>query len=131
MRYIAWAVLISATLGVCACSSPEQPPAKPAPSAATGPVPPAAATPLPVRTAPDKPAVKSSTVPDFIVLEASQGQVTLPHRAHAKELHCATCHSEIEPGKVAWDKDTAHAYCRDCHLAKGAGPTSCVECHKK
>jgi hypothetical protein len=131
MRCIAWAVLISVILVVCACGSPEQSPAKPAPSIATDPVPPAAATPPPAQTAPDKPAAKSSTVPDVIVLDASPGQVTLPHLAHAKELHCATCHSEIEPGKIAWDKNTAHAYCRGCHIAKGAGPTTCVVCHKK
>ena len=69
--------------------------------------------------------------PDIITLDARQGKVTLPHLAHAKRLNCATCHSEIEPGQTAWDKDTVHAYCRDCHKTKGGGPTTCTGCHKK
>jgi hypothetical protein len=115
MRQIAWAVLISAILVVGACDSPEQPPAKP-PSVAAAPV---------------SPAAKPSTLPEVIVLDASQGQVTLPHLAHATRLICATCHSEIEPGKIAWDKTTVHSYCHDCHIGEGAGPTTCLGCHRK
>jgi hypothetical protein len=106
-------MLASAFLVVCACGSPEQPPANPT-SLATG-----------------KPVAKSAAVPDTIVLDTSQGAVTLPHLAHAKRLHCAMCHSEIEPGQIAWDKDTAHAYCRDCHKTKGRGPITCAGCHKQ
>lgn len=131
MRCIARAMLIFAIVLVYACDSPEESPAKPMPSTAVAPDLPVAGTSPPVQKAPDKNAVQSSTVPDIIVLDASLGPVTLPHLAHAKEFHCATCHSEIEPGKIAWDKETAHAYCRNCHLSKGAGPTTCVECHKK
>ena len=106
-------MLASVILVMCACGPPEQPPAKPAPPA------------------PGKPLAQSTAVPDTVVLDASQGTVTLPHLAHAKRLHCAMCHSEIEPGKIAWDKDTAHAYCRACHRTSGGGPTTCAGCHKK
>ena len=83
--------------------------------------------------APAKPAAaaKPPTVADTLVLEASQGKVTLPHLAHAKMFPCATCHGEATPGKIGLTKDTAHALCRDCHKAKGAGPTACGDCHKK
>jgi predicted CXXCH cytochrome family protein len=67
----------------------------------------------------------------MITLEASQGAVTLPHLAHAKEFPCATCHGDGTPGKFDLTKDSAHALCRDCHKAKGAGPTACGGCHKK
>ena len=113
MRCLVWVVLTFASLVVCACGSPEQTSSNPAPSAAA------------------KPVAKSAAVPDTITLNASQGVVTLPHLAHAKRLNCATCHSEIEPGQTAWDKDTAHAYCRDCHMTQGGGPTTCAGCHKK
>jgi predicted CXXCH cytochrome family protein len=57
--------------------------------------------------------------------------VTLPHLTHAKLFPCATCHGDGTPGKIGLTKDTAHALCRDCHKAKGAGPTACGGCHKK
>ena len=113
MRCIVWVMLASASLVLCACESPEQPPAKPAPLVT------------------DKPVAKNATVPDTITLDTSQGVVTLSHLAHAKRFQCNTCHSEVEPGQIAWDKDTAHAYCRDCHMRNGKGPTTCTECHKK
>lgn len=81
--------------------------------------------------APAKPAVKIPNVPDTLILPASQGQITLPHLAHAKLFPCATCHGDGTPGKIGLTKDTAHALCRDCHKAKGAGPTACGACHKK
>jgi len=113
MRCLVWVVLASAILVVCACESPEQSPAQPAPLASS------------------KPVANSGAIPEIITLDARQGQVTLPHLAQAKRLNCATCHSEIEPGQTAWDKDTVHAYCRDCHKTKGGGPTTCTGCHKK
>lgn len=113
MRCIIRVILTSAITVACACGSPEQSFSKPDPPA-TG-----------------KSVAKSVTIPDIVTLNASQGEVTLPHRAHAKRLHCAMCHSEIEPGKIAWDKVTAHAYCRDCHTTSGGGPTTCTGCHKK
>jgi hypothetical protein len=100
-------------LMMCACGSPEQPSSKGAPPA------------------PGEAVAKSAALPDNIVLFTKQGTVTLPHLAHAKRLNCATCHSEIQPGKTSWDKDTVHSYCRDCHITNGGGPTTCVACHKK
>jgi len=85
----------------------------------------------PASSVPGKTAAKNATLPDPIVIDTSEGRITLPHLAHAKQFHCNTCHSEIEPGKIAWDKDTAHAYCRDCHTRNGKGPITCAECHKK
>ena len=120
-------------------------PAAPAVSAAVKPeAAPVAAKPAPAPVAP-KPAVvtppvapakpaaaaKPPAVADILVLPASQGKVTLPHLAHAKQFPCATCHGEATPGKIDLTKETAHALCRDCHKAKGAGPTACGECHKK
>lgn len=110
MRSLTWLAVVVLTVAVCACGASEQPPASPAP---------------------DKPVVKSATVPDTIVIATSQGEITLPHLAHAKRFHCNTCHSEVTPGKIAWDKDTAHAYCRDCHKRNGKGPMTCAECHRK
>jgi len=94
---------------------------------------PAPAEPKPAAAAAAKPAaaIKLPTVADSLVLAASQGNVTLPHLAHAKLFPCATCHGEATPGKIGLTKETAHALCRDCHKAKGAGPTACGECHKK
>ena len=85
----------------------------------------------PASSLPGKAVAMSATLPDTIVIDTSEGRITLPHLAHAKQFHCNTCHSEIEPGKIAWDKDTAHAYCRDCHTRNGKGPITCAECHKK
>jgi predicted CXXCH cytochrome family protein len=70
-------------------------------------------------------------VADTLILEASQGNVTLHHLAHAQKFPCATCHGEAAPGKIDLTKETAHTLCRDCHKAKGAGPTACGGCHKK
>lgn len=98
---------------------------------ATAPAKPAAPAAPVAPTTSAKPAVKLPAVPDTLTLTASQGQVTLPHLAHAKLFPCATCHGDGTPGKIELTKDTAHALCRDCHKAKGAGPTACGECHKK
>ena len=81
--------------------------------------------------APGKAGVKNATLPETIVIDTSEGRITLPHLAHARQFNCNTCHSEIEPGKIAWDKDTAHAYCRDCHTRNGKGPITCAQCHRK
>jgi hypothetical protein len=110
MRNIFWLSVFVMTVSVCACGSPEQSSPKPAAN---------------------KSAEKSTPVPDIVILDTSEGRITLPHLAHAKRFHCNTCHSEIIPGKIAWDKNTAHAYCRDCHQRNGKGPMACAECHKK
>lgn len=109
MHLFRLAIAFMTMLG-CACNSSEQPPSKPTSN---------------------KPAEKSTPIPETIILETSEGRITLPHLAHAKRFHCNTCHSEIVPGKIAWDKNTAHAYCRDCHQRNGKGPMTCTECHKK
>lgn len=113
MRNIFRLTAVIATVSVWACGSPEQSSTKPAPPAQSS------------------PSESNSTVPETIVLDTSEGRITLPHLAHARKFHCNTCHSEVNPGKIAWDKDTAHAYCRDCHKKNNKGPMTCTECHKK
>jgi nucleoid-associated protein YgaU len=104
------------------------PPAEPAkPAAPAEPAKPAA----PAAAAKPGTAAKPPQVADTLILEASQGKVTLPHLMHAKLFPCATCHGEATPGKITLDKDTAHALCRECHQTKGMGPTACGGCHKK
>ncbi len=80
---------------------------------------------------PPKAAANRPVAAETITLPASQGPVALPHLLHARLFPCATCHGDGTPGKIDLTKDTAHALCRDCHQAKGAGPTSCTGCHKK
>jgi len=155
MQYLTWLMLVVSALSVGACGSQEQPPTAPAPPAVTAPPPAPAAEPVapaavpaepeqpkaavtepppaPSATpaAPAKPAVQSASVPDTIVLESKQGQISFPHLAHAKGYSCATCHGDGTPGGLALPMDVAHSLCRDCHKAKGAGPTTCAGCHKK
>ncbi|MFA5515064.1 MAG: cytochrome c3 family protein [Desulfuromonadales bacterium] len=76
-------------------------------------------------------APKIEDIPETIVLEAKNGNVTLNHQEHAKMMDCATCH-EGTPGKIPdFGKDKGHALCMGCHKEKKAGPTKCGECHKK
>jgi predicted CXXCH cytochrome family protein len=76
-------------------------------------------------------APKIEDIPEMVVLEAKNGNVTLPHQSHAKRLDCATCHKGT-PGEIpGFGKDQAHALCAGCHKEKKAGPTKCNECHKK
>lgn len=76
-------------------------------------------------------APKIEDIPEKVVLEAKNGNVTLPHRDHAKMTDCKTCH-EGTPGKMPqFNKDKAHPLCMGCHKEKGAGPTTCSGCHKK
>ena len=171
MRLALWLVSVATAALICACGSPEQPPAKPSTPVATAPAqPPAAPPPAPViskeapkpaapvaaeaakpaaapaaseatkpAATPAKPAPppaaakpsKPAAVADTLILPASQGKVTLHHLGHAQKFPCATCHGEATPGKLKLTKETAHALCRDCHQAKGAGPTGCSGCHQK
>jgi hypothetical protein len=129
-------------------ASPATPPAEPAAPPAPAPAPPSEAVqavteapkavteaPKAVAEAPKAvapaPAPVSIDVPERVTLEASQGPVTLSHLDHAKSFPCATCHGDGTPGALRLGKDAAHSLCRDCHKAKGAGPTSCTGCHKK
>ena len=76
-------------------------------------------------------APKVEEIPETITLEAKNGNVTLPHQDHAKQMECTTCH-EGTPGEIpGFGKDIAHSLCKGCHQEKGAGPTKCNECHKK
>ena len=113
-------------------TAPAPPPPTPVPdkpaAAVTEPSKPPAVAPAP---APQQPAAPTAKVPDSVILAASQGQVNLPHLVHAKAFPCATCHGDGTPGKIGLGKDAAHNLCRDCHKAKGAGPTTCAGCHKK
>ena len=108
---------------------PPAAPVKPATAVAEAPKAPAPA-PVPP-PAPTQSVAPTAKTPDSVTLDASQGQVILPHLAHAKAFPCATCHLDGPPGKINLTKDAAHELCRDCHKAKGAGPTTCTGCHKK
>ncbi len=68
---------------------------------------------------------------DSVVYEASKGNVTFDHKAHAEILNdCSKCHAG-EPAKIEIDKSSAHSTsCKDCHKEMG-GPTKCNDCHKK
>jgi len=67
-----------------------------------------------------------------VILPASQGNVTFPHKKHADAMACTTCHETDKGGKIAaLGKDWAHKTCKACHETKKAGPTKCSECHKK
>jgi predicted small lipoprotein YifL len=83
-----------------------------------------------VPTAAAKPAAAPAP-PKTVTYQASQGQVTFDHQAHASNLACDSCHSTDPPIKVELGKDKAHQMCKGCHQEKGAGPTQCNGCHKK
>ena len=74
---------------------------------------------------------KQAISPEMVVLEASYGNITFPHKVHAEAYDCTTCHGDGTPAAFDLDKETAHALCRDCHKQEGAGPTDCRGCHKK
>ena len=67
--------------------------------------------------------------PAEIILEASNGNITFTHGAHAEIVACSTCHGEGTPTAFGIDKDIAHKLCKGCHKDGGAGPTGCRECH--
>jgi len=76
-------------------------------------------------------AAGAAMAPDSVVLKASYGDVTLPHKMHAENFECSVCHGEGAPGALELGKDKAHALCKGCHQEKGAGPTKCSACHVK
>jgi hypothetical protein len=76
-------------------------------------------------------AIKSMAAPESVVIEASYGNVTLPHQMHADTFECTACHGEGTPGALDLGKDQAHSICKGCHQEKGAGPTKCTDCHIK
>ncbi|WP_321372156.1 cytochrome c3 family protein [uncultured Desulfuromusa sp.] len=75
-------------------------------------------------------AASDAEVPEMVVIENKNGNVTLPHAEHGKMYGCATCHGDNVPGPFELGKDTAHSMCKGCHKEQG-GPTKCSGCHKK
>ncbi len=65
-----------------------------------------------------------------IAMKAKNGDVAFNHKTHAS-AECTKCHADAKGGKIALDKDKAHALCMDCHKAQAKGPAKCAECHKK
>jgi len=76
-------------------------------------------------------AAQQAVSPETIVLEASYGNITFPHKMHSDTYDCTTCHGDATPARFGLDKEKAHALCKECHKKEGAGPTSCKDCHKK
>ncbi len=68
---------------------------------------------------------------DTITMKAKTGNVTFNHKAHGDAQTCKPCHGDGTPGKLALGKDVAHKLCKGCHDSKKAGPTKCMDCHKK
>lgn len=67
----------------------------------------------------------------IVLKSAKQGDITFKHEQH-KQVKCATCHGEGEPGKMTLDQKKGHAVCQDCHKKqenKALG--KCDTCHKK
>ena len=77
-------------------------------------------------------AASAALAADTVVMKAKNGNVTFDHKKHSADpASCKACHGEAKPGKLTLGKDAAHKLCKDCHVAKKAGPTKCGECHKK
>lgn len=74
---------------------------------------------------------QEAVVPDEIVIAASYGKVTLPHKTHAEAYECSTCHGDETPAAFDLGKEMAHKVCKGCHKDEGAGPTGCKGCHVK
>ena len=71
--------------------------------------------------------------PETITLNAKNGNVTFPHKVHQELVKgdCKTCH-EKAPGKIeGFNKDKAHALCKECHAKKNPDTAKCGYCHKK
>lgn len=71
---------------------------------------------------------------DTLVLPGKQmGDVKFTHKKHMNMLNsCQPCHSSTEGGViVGFGKETAHKLCKDCHVDRKAGPTTCSQCHKQ
>jgi hypothetical protein len=69
---------------------------------------------------------------DTVTLKAKNGDVTFNHKVHGEKVGCKACHPEATPAKLTLGgKDPAHKLCQGCHTEKKAGPTKCMECHKK
>jgi predicted CXXCH cytochrome family protein len=76
-------------------------------------------------------AVKETSIPKTITLEASYGNITFPHVMQADSYACSTCHNEGTPAAFELTKVVAHKVCKGCHKDEGSGPTGCKGCHVK
>ncbi len=70
-------------------------------------------------------AANEVAVPAEVTIEASYGNVTMPHGMHADSFECSTCHGDGTPAAFELTKESAHALCKGCHKAEGTGPTGC------
>lgn len=88
---------------------------------------------------------------DIMTLESTKGNITYPHKEHADNFDCVTCHHKDEAGKTptpcrechkkgakvskmkTFHNKTAANSCRGCHEKEGKGPkySPCSNCHKK
>lgn len=83
------------------------------------------------KPAPAPAPAKQDPGPRTVVMKAKQGDVKFDHKEHGANYACAKCHGAGTPGKVSMGKESAHKVCKGCHVAEGAGPTKCAECHPK
>ena len=68
---------------------------------------------------------------DMMTIKSKTGNVTFNHKVHGDTATCTPCHGTGTPAKLTLGKDTAHKMCKGCHESKKAGPTKCMDCHKK
>ena len=68
---------------------------------------------------------------DTRTMPSKTGNVTFNHKVHGEKVGCNACHTEGTPAKLTLGKDSAHKLCKGCHETKKAGPTKCMDCHKK
>jgi hypothetical protein len=74
----------------------------------------------------------SAFAADSVTVKAKNGDVTFNHKVHGSTGGCPACHGTGTPGKLSLGgKDAAHKLCTGCHKEKKAGPTKCLDCHKK
>lgn len=67
---------------------------------------------------------------DTLVINNTQGNVTLKHAVHGEKYGCAVCHGEGTPAAFELGKERAHKLCKDCHKQNN-GPVTCSGCHVK
>lgn len=77
-----------------------------------------------------KAAAPEVKIPETLVIENKNGNVTLPHAQHGEKYGCSACHGDAAPGPFELGKKKAHTMCKGCHKEKG-GPVKCSGCHKK
>ncbi len=79
-----------------------------------------------------KPAAAAAKAPKVVSYEASNGNVTFDHAAHADKMACSKCHPTDPAVAIVINKDIAHTLCKGCHQTSGGNaPTACAGCHVK